>query len=126
MIETLRTKIYSQLNSIAAIANKVFYAEAVTGTTLPYAVFFDVVNNKTRDTGTIFEETYLQVSIFTKTASEVNSIGNSILGKIVDKETTLTTTDWIVNYADLQFSRTIKTEYGFQGDYQFRLFLTKK
>jgi len=126
MITEVRNKIFALANTVVGLVNKVFYVEAIQGTTFPYAVFSQVSNPASRDSASRFEEIYFQISVFAKTASLVESLAALVVAKFDDCETSFILASYWCTRIEKEFTRSDKNEDVFQITIQYKLDLTKK
>lgn len=86
MINVLRNKIYEVGSTVTVLSNKFFYEEAPAGTENPYAVFNLVTNASARDSGSEFEESYVQINFYHNTASAAETMYDDFKNKFVRSE----------------------------------------
>jgi hypothetical protein len=91
-----------------AIGGKFYFDKAPSGTTGKYASMADVANPVTRDSGSLFEECYFQVSLYEIAVTEdvgsvagVNDLWKKCTALFDDCESVLT----VENYEVVRFTR---------------------
>lgn len=121
----LQNKIYSQLNSVSGLTNRVFYQKSdVNSKDFPRCVFSSIVNARDYDTIGKYETELLQVSLFdnfqsTKVAN-LKSLANDVENKLTRNGLSGTTTNSI-SRCKLDNTRISELEGIFQIDLTFRI-----
>lgn len=70
----LRSEIYRIGNGITGLVNNFYFAEAEEGITNNYCVFSQVSTPNNKDTGNIYEENYIQFSLYGKVLADLEAI----------------------------------------------------
>lgn len=89
-------------------ANNLFYGIAPDETALPHCVISIVTNPTFRDSGTIFEELYVQFSVYSDVLTDAEDIAGEITGEFDNKPFNLNT--YLSSYKAIQCIREYRNE----------------
>lgn len=116
-VKELRKDLVSLMTAV--LPNKIFYYEAPVGATLPYIVFSFLTIIDDYDSVTLLHESPLQVSIFHTSQNNLETLVQSVVDVLNNKETNIT----IIGYDTLRLEKTAlrfsKNDEIYQADIDF-------
>ena len=126
MNSELRKAIYNLGKNITGLNGGFWYIEAPQKTPFPYAVFSFVSNPFSRDTASKFEDYYLQINIYDKSASNIETIKYNFTNTFDDSESNFSLNSWLFERIERQFAIGRKIDKTFMISLQYKIELTKK
>jgi len=125
VIPELRTAIVTIGKTITGLSNRFYWLEAPRDTEYPYAVLSTYGNPQSRDTATKFEEVYINISYYDKSAAGVETIAASGRSKFDDSESSFLLIENKVDRIERLNSRDGKIDKVFMISDQYKIELTK-
>lgn len=86
MIPELRKAIYDIGKTITGLSSRFYFVEAPRDVQYPYAVFSQVANTNSRDTASQFEDVFISINYYDKSAAGVEAIAKVGKEKFDDSE----------------------------------------
>ena len=127
MIAELRKSIYDIGKTITGLGQRFYFTEAPSEVEYPYAVFSQVSNPASRDTATKFEDVYININYYDKTAAGVETIAEAGKVKFDDSEFSFNAllNQYHLDRIERQLTRDQKNDDVFMITHQYKLELTK-
>lgn len=126
MIPEARTAIFNLGKNITGLSNNFYYMQAPGSVHEPYAVFSQVSNPFSQDSGNDFEDIYFQINIYSLSAAESGTIFEAAKTKFDNSESTLILNSFYVVRIQRQFTREALLDKVFMNSIQYHLQLQKK
>lgn len=125
MIPELRQAIVTIGKTITGLSQRFYWLEAPGDTEYPYSVLSTYGNPQSRDTATKFEEVYINISYYAKSADGVETIATAGRDKFDDKESSFSLTGYKLDRIEKINSRDGKLDKVFTISDQYKIELTK-
>lgn len=125
MIPELRTALVTVGKTITGLSSRFYWLEAPVDTDYPYAVVSTYGNPQSRDTASKFEEVYININYYDKSASGVETIAAAGRSKFDDSESLFSLTVFKFDRIERLNSRDGKLDKVFMISDQYKIELTK-
>jgi len=126
VITVLRSEVYRLIDTVAALSGEIFYQQAPDGTALPYCVFLQTAGNVFEDTADEFGESYVQISVFSSTAAQAESIAQSVHDVFFKSAADFSVTGYNVNLCSVEGRRSLVFDDVYQEIIEIRISLKKE
>lgn len=122
LVNGLIKNIYDALNNV--VPNKSFYYEAPVGTALPFCVFSFITIVDDYDSVSKLHDTLLQVSVFSKTQSELETLVQNIVNALDNNEGAIVIPAYDTLRLEKKSARFSKSNRGCQADLDFLIIIS--
>lgn len=125
MIPELRTALVTVGKTITGLSQRFYWLEAPGDTGYPYAVLSTYGNPQSRDTATKFEDVYININYYDKSAAGVETIAAAGRSKFDDSESSFSLSAYKLDRIEKINSRDGKLDKVFMVSDQYKIELTK-
>lgn len=126
MNSELRIALYNRGSLVEGLNGGFWYIEAPQDVSYPYAVLSFVNNPFSRDSENKFEEYYIQINIYSKSGTEIETIKENVVSLFDDSESNYLLDSYYFERIERQFANARKLDDVYQISIQYKIELTKK